>query len=353
MTSPAQKPPAPNAQNISALLEKYTTRLFALLIAFFCFLLFYFGPQLVPSYKDVFIAVSTSLFSSLIFALVYSSVVESHHLNAVNDQLSKSVEQAVDQMTHLQQDSMQKITDSTLAKIEEIERSFYHEISQHFRELIPTESFRPTNQPDQRFNDVLNGALTTSRQYLFKGVTGRYIPSRLAKMEHHNLNCKILLVNPLLQDLLRLYVRDRFGTNLSNEEVAQRVQNVKKEIYMTVVDLFDQAHKISLDLRIYEGPIFYRTEIFDEQIFISYFTAKTSTAFPMTYLYENKSFFYDAFLTDFNQTFELSSVSAIFNSRSTEPDLLAFLTKIGCDTNEVPQLRKEAEQFRQDFLKRV
>lgn len=39
-----------------------------------------------------------------------------------------------------------------------------------------------------------------------------------------------------------------------------------------------------------------------------------------------------------------------FNSKSTETDLLNFLTKIGCRSSEVTQLRKEAELFRQEFL---
>ncbi len=103
-------------------------------------------------------------------------------------------------------------------------------------------------------------------------------------------------------------------------------------------------------MKIYEGPVFYRTEIFDGQIFISYFTAKTATAFPVTYLYEQKSFFYDAFLTDFNQTFELSPLSITFSMRSSEQDLLSFLDTIGCNTEEIPLLREEARAFRETFL---
>lgn len=339
-----------NQVNLIGLIEKYATRFFALVIACFCFIVFYFGPLLVPGYKDVFIAVSTSLLASLIFALVYSSVVERHHMNVVNDELASSVKNAVSEMKELQQESMQKITDSTLAKIEEIEKSYYHEISLHFRELIPIDYFPPTNQPDQRFNNILNASLATSRLYLFKGVTGRFISSRLSKVNYHNLTCKILLIDPAGEDLLRLYIRDRFGTTVSSAEVTERVRKVRQEIYMSVVDLYDQAGWTSIEIKMYNGPIFYRTEIFDEHLFISYFTAKTPTAFPTTYVYTKDSFFYTAFLTDFNQTFELSSISTVFNSRSTEQNLLNFLTQIGCGVEELPQLRKEAEQFRLEFL---
>jgi len=342
-----------NQANLKALIEKYETRFFASLITIVCLITFYFGPQIIPSYKDVFISVSTSLLASLIFALIYSSVVERHHMTAVNAELSSSVKEAVDEIKQLQQDNMQQITDLTLAKIEEIEKSYYHEIAHHFRELIPTDYFPPTNQPDQRFNDTLKASLAKSHLYLFKGVTGRFIPSRLSVVNHHNLTCKILLIDPASEDLLRLYIRDRFGANVPFAEVAERVRKVKQEIYMTVVDLFDQARWTSVDIKMYNGPVFYRTEIFDEQVFISYFTAKIPTAFPTTYLYSRDSFFYNAFLTVFNQTFELASISTIFNSRSTEHDLLNFLTRIGCDVAELPQLRKEAETFRQEFLSKI
>ena len=337
-------------RNLVSYIEKYATRFFATLIVLICFLMFYFGPVIAPDYKAVFISVSTSLFASLLFAIIYSFVVDKHHLNAVNDQLSQSVKQAVNEMKQLQQDNVEKIVDLTRKQLEDLEKSHYHQISLHFRELIPSNYFPPTNQPDQRFNEILNTALANSRQYLFKGVTGRYIPSRLLEVRHHNLTCKILLIDPENEDLLRIYIRDRFGGTKSHTEITQRVQGVKKEIYMTIVDLFDQARWKSIEIRMYNGPIFYRTEILDEQLFISYFTEKTSTAFPTTYVYKSDTFFYNAFLTDFNQTFELASIFTTFNSRSTEQDLINFLIKVKCDIGELSQLRNEAENFRREFL---
>ena len=337
-------------QALLSLVEKFANRFFALLVAIICIVAFFLGPRILPAYKDVFISVSTSLFASLIFALIYSSVVEQHHLTVVNDALSQSVHSAVGEMKQLQNENLQNITNLMVGKIEEIEKSYYHEISLHFRELIPSDYFPPLNQPDKRFNSLLNASLSNSHLYLFKGVTGRHIPARLSIADHHNLNCKILLIDPNRQDLLRLYVRDRFGTTAPSSEVAKRIQRVKQETYMTIVDLFDQARWTSVEIKLYSGSVFYRTEIFDDKIFISYFTAKTPTAYPTTYLYGKDSFFYNVFLTDFYQTFELSPASIVFNSSSTEQDLIHFLTKIGCDVGELSELRMEAEQFRRDFL---
>ncbi len=253
-------------------------------------------------------------------------------------------------MKELQQDNIRRITDLTLTKIAEIQSTYSHEIALHFRELIPSDYFPPSNEPDPRFNNVLSTALSKSHLYLFKGVTGRFIPARLSVVNHHNLTCKILLIDPANEDLLHLYIRDRFGGNIGNTDMAERVKRVKEEIFMTIVDLFDQARWTSIDIKMYHGPIFYRTEIFDDQVFISYFTDKMPTAFPTTYLYNKGSFFYTAFLTDFNQTFDLAPISIPFNSRSTEQDLLKILIQIGCDVGRLSQLRNKAAQFRENFL---
>ena len=106
----------------------------------------------------------------------------------------------------------------------------------------------------------------------------------------------------------------------------------------------------AVELRMFYGPVFYRTEIFDEKLFISYYKAHDATAYPATYLYDRDSFFYEVFTTDFNQTFDLAQQSTIFNSRSKEEGLKDFLQKIGCDPTQLPQLRREAENFRRDFI---
>ena len=95
-----------NQANLKVLIDKYATRFFASLITIVCLITFYFGPQIIPSYKDVFISVSTSLLASLIFALIYSSVVERHHMTVVNEELSLSVKGAVDEIKRLQQDNI-------------------------------------------------------------------------------------------------------------------------------------------------------------------------------------------------------------------------------------------------------
>lgn len=339
--------------NVMHLLERLSIRNLALLLFAFCLLLYLFGPQMAPAYKEVFVSFSISLFASLIFSLFYTFVVERHHRAAVNEELSRSVKAAVGELIQSEQIHLQNIVNQTISKIDDLEKSHYHEISSHFREWLPAQTFPPTSTPDKVFNQLLADELLRSRNYAFKGVTGRYIATRLAVARRHNLACRVLLADPVQDELLHLYVKNRFGITLSSSEMEKRVEQVRREIFMTIVDLFDIARWSSpISLRMYRGPIFYRTEIVDAFLMISYFTDHP-TAYPTTYLYQRERFYYEMYLTDFQQVFELAERPIILQSKTTEQELHVFLQAIGCDPAMVPQLRQEAEQFRQRFLEQL
>lgn len=176
----------------------------------FSFLLFYFGPLIAPDYKEVFVSFSTSLFASLVFAYLYSFIVEQHRQRVVNAELEHTIQMAIEKTRQVEQSHIEQVMDRTVAKIEEVEKSYYHQISHRFHELIPTSSFPPTDKPDKAFNELLAHELEQSRSYWFKGGTGRYIASRLALARRHNLSCRVLLTDPTHKELLYLYVSDRF-----------------------------------------------------------------------------------------------------------------------------------------------
>lgn len=97
------------------------------------------------------------------------------------------------------------------------------------------------------------------------------------------------------------------------------------------------------------GPVFYRTEIFDSSLIISYFTAEP-TPYPTTYHYEKESFYYETYFIDFHQTFNLAQISLPLDAKTTEQELRNFLQSIGGNPDEIPQLRQEAKVFRTEFL---
>lgn len=263
----------PKSQSTIRVLEKYATWLFATLIILLSIVLLYIATIVTSPYKDICLAVATSLLASILFSFSYSFIAERHHINAINEEIEKDIthsfhsmhesykqemEQLInttlknlEEMKDMQQVSLDNVATRTVGEIQSLEESHYHQITSHFRALIPSDHFPATDQPDKRFNHVLTDALKHSRQYLFRGITARYVPSRLEATEHHNLTCQILLIDPTRDDLLKLYVQDRFGSHLTDQEIHNAIQSVKQEIYMTIIDLFSQARRTTIDIRMH------------------------------------------------------------------------------------------------------
>lgn len=310
-----------NHRGLLSLLDKNANRLFSLLIIIISVPMFFLGPVYAPYYREAFIAISTSLVASLVFAVIYSRVAERYRIMVIKDEISQSLKEVL-------RDEVRP-----------------------YLALHPDDYFHATDKPDKRFNTIITNSLENSRSYYFKGVTGRHIPARLIDAKPRNLVCEVLFVDPRQQELLLLYIRDRFGEWTSEAERTRRLQMVQQEIYMAIVALFDVAHR--LDTRIQIGlhcsPVYNRFEIFDDVALVSYFTEKIPTAYPITYLYKKDSFFYKMLHTDFQQSKKSASYSAIFSLHSKEEDLQQLLNDIGCDINTLPQIRKTAEEFQSSF----
>ncbi len=307
------------------LVERHANRVFGLVVLLLSIGSLAIAPHFSASLNAIFVAIGTSLIASLIFAFIYSGISERYHMLVIRNDLAQCIREEMKEVMHA------------------------------YRALLPDDEFPLTNKPTERFNRTLIDSLKKSHFYYFKGVTGRHIPSRLIDVQARNLRCDLLLVDPHNNELLRLYILDRFGPGKNQQEMALLFEKVKREIYMTIVALFDQAHRLSIEITIglYICPIVSRTEILDDLAFISYFTEKTATDYPTTYLYKKDSFFYNTIFTDFRQTHSLVSSSTLLDNHKTEAQLQQFLTDIGCDCTALPlsELRQEAETFDTNFRK--
>jgi hypothetical protein len=148
--------------------------------------------------------------------------------------------------------------------------------------------------------------------------------------------------------LLWIYAKSRFSDLADRGKL---IRQVRREIYMSVVGMFDIAKLSPIEIKMHHGPVFYRTEIFDEKVFVSEFTSNLRTAYPITYVYDKGTFKYDAYLKDFVDSLELQSPSVTFDANSTVDDLFAFLKAIGYRSKDLGILRQEAHELKRVFCK--
>lgn len=294
--------------------------------------------------QTVLTSVATSMLAAAVFASVYTGIVERHQINVVSDQLRSAVSAAIVRIQVAHEQAVRDVLSEAEQRIDALQESHYRQIAAQFPNLLPRDYFPPTQNPDERFNAVVQAELDSSARYLFKGVTGRYIPARLEASTPRARLVEVLLTDPRRTDLLRQYVRDRFGGQGADLETF--VANTQREIYTTIVDLFDMRTTVATELRLHTGPVFYRTELFDHAAIVSYFVAQTPTAYPVTYLYGSESFFYGSFMTDFVHERELAKCGISLAPGLVEDDLVAFLEKLRCSGGALSELRAEAKAFR-------
>lgn len=306
-----------------------------------------------PRLSAILAGVASELLASIIFAALYAWMVEKHQIGLVTDEVLQSTESVLKEFECTHTDILRNTANETKALIDSVVHSYYGEISSHFRQVIPENYFAPSDSPDPRFNAANSAALTKSTKYYFKGVTGRHVGIQLEACRRSELDCSVSLLDPRREDLLRLYMRSRFGLIMQGDMIQVRLAEVKNEIYSAIVSLYDLANRCPVEISFHHGPVFYRTEIYDDSMFLSLYIGDHPTPYPPTYLYKRDTFYYDAFLKDFLQAREVSRANVRFDINSDEEELKDFLELTGCSHPELDRLRKMSQSFRDHWMRRI
>ncbi len=187
----------------------------------------------------------------------------------------------------------------------EIEETIKNEIANIGLISLPKEHFSASEQPNQKFNKLIQEELKSSDKYFFKGVTGRHIAARLLAVNLSNiLVCSVILLDPRKNELLGLHYDDRFHKP-EKPDINQEIEKIRSEIFTSIISLFSIAKNIAknrgfkVNFNVHHGPMFYRTEIFDDSIFVTYLDSQEPSPYPVTYVYDKKSMYYKTFMTDF------------------------------------------------------
>jgi hypothetical protein len=224
----------------------------------------------------------------------------------------------------------------------------FSKLRPNFRDSFQRPSFRQRNH---EFERELCSAIGESRQYFFRGATGRHVPIWLEKADTRTLHVTVLILDPRNKDFLTLYVKDRTGVDkqLTADQVEDGVKTVVDEIYSAVVGLFDSRHLCPITIKMHNGPVFFRSEVFDSKCFISFYIDSTGTNYPGTYVYKKESLIYSSFRKDINDCIRLETDEFIIKQSSGEEELKAFLGSLGY-VGDIKALRHSYSKFRKEYL---
>lgn len=202
-------------------------------------------------------------------------------------------------------------------------------------ELVPTRVFSESDQPDPSFEQLFHDQLKISDRYWFKGSTGRKIAERLSQSEpetFRNKEVRVLLLDPSDESLLTATAKSNLGApNSANYDASQiqaEKEKVKTQIYESVAQMFKVHRRNNIDLRFHKEYVFYRTEIFQNGLLLSY--SDGGKSFPGSALYESGSKVYRAYERNFRHHFDRANESVFPKDDKSDPTLKQLLTDLGC-----------------------
>ncbi|WP_253780293.1 hypothetical protein [Goodfellowiella coeruleoviolacea] len=223
------------------------------------------------------------------------------------------------------------------------------------REFFPTHVFEPTAEPDPAFNHLMMQDLHRTRQYFFRGFSGRHAAARLL-LSHAEWELRAIVANPrdpnAVSGRARHLLRHK-GAENDYDAVHERLQD---EISTGLVGLFLARSRCSrVDVTVVSDPPLDRLEMFDDSVWLTLYsdTAGEPTLYPRTLRFSEGSFIYNMERTEFlrisNSRTAHHFVITPDTSRQEFLTLFEKITGSPLSTDGLSALESKFHNFRREF----
>jgi hypothetical protein len=163
------------------------------------------------------------------------------------------------------------------------------------REFFPTHVFEPTDDPDPGFNHLLMHNLQHTRQYFFRGFSGRHAAARLLHSRGER-ELRAVVADPTERSAIggraRYLIRHE-GVDADTEEIEAQLND---EIYVGLVGLYlARSHCSRIDITMISDPPLDRIEMFDDSVWITLYSdaGAGGNLYPRTLRFSEGSFIYN------------------------------------------------------------
>lgn len=174
----------------------------------------------------------------------------------------------------------------------------YRALSQEF---YPTHVFEPTSEPDPVFNRVMMEDLHRTRQYFFRGFSGRHAAARLL-LSRSEWELRAMIADPKGDGAVIGRARYLLRQKGSDFDYSSIVTELHQEIRIGLVGLFLARSRCSrIDITVVSDPHLDRLEMFDDSVWLTLFSAATGATapFPKSLRFSEGSFLYAMERTQF------------------------------------------------------
>ncbi len=170
------------------------------------------------------------------------------------------------------------------------------------REFFPTHVFEPTAEPDPAFNRLMMQDLQSTRQYLFRGFSGRHAAARLL-LSRAEWEFRAVVADPAA--LSGISGRARYLIRHSAADVDYETIQTRllEEIRIGLVGLYLARSRCTrMEVTVISDPPLDRLEIYDDSVWVTlYSDAHATTEYPRTLRFSEGSFIYNMERAEFGR----------------------------------------------------
>jgi hypothetical protein len=159
------------------------------------------------------------------------------------------------------------------------------------------------------------------------------------------------MLNPADDPVIRARAADRSRQSpFRTASLEQLIADVRDEILMSLVALFDVRDLCPVDIRLLNDPVITRMELFDKSVYLSWYQGPDSPEqpYPETVRFDSDSFMYQVERLATAKQFEDSRKVTHFDPGHTDKDLLAYMSGlmgIDVEAQDLAGWRARYEQF--------
>lgn len=170
------------------------------------------------------------------------------------------------------------------------------------REFFPTHVFEPTAEPNPALNRLMMQDLQNTRQYLFRGFSGRHAAARML-LSRSEWEFRAVVADPAnasgISGRARYLIRHSPAT-VDFDTIQERLH---AEIRMGLIGLYLARSRCSrLEVTVISDPPLDRLEIFDDSVWVTlYSDAHDPAEFPRTLRFSEGSFIYNMERAEFGR----------------------------------------------------
>jgi hypothetical protein len=198
------------------------------------------------------------------------------------------------------------------------------------REFFPTHVFEATDLPDPKLNHLMMQDLRNTRQYFFRGFSGRYAAARLL-LARSEWEMRAVVADPRERTAItgraRYLIRHE-GTVADFDTIQDRLHD---EIHIGLVGLFLARSRCSrIDVTVIADPPLDRLEMFDESVWITLYSDIGATMlYPRTLRFSEGSFIYNMERAEFDRLRNTRGAKhLLITPNTTRGDFLAQFEKV-------------------------